>query len=99
MANAITPGSLLAQTRAPLASGGAGKGGVFYPLGNGLATVISKYASGIEAPALVTSGAAEHLKLLHEGKIELALAQADVSWAATQGQLTGLPEQVPVRTC
>ena len=98
MANAITPGSLLAQTRAPLAIGTAGKGGVFYPLGNGLATVISKYASGIEATALVTSGAAENLKLLHEGKIELALAQADVSWAATQGQLTGLPEQVPVRT-
>jgi TRAP transporter TAXI family solute receptor len=98
IANAITPGSLLAQTRDRLAIGTAGKGGVFYPLGNGLATIISKYASGIEATALVTSGAAENMKLLHEGKIELALAQADVSWAATQGQLKGLPEKVPVRT-
>ena len=98
MAHAITPGSLLAQTPDRLPIGTAGKGGVFYPLGNGLANVISQYAPGIEATALVTSGAADNMKLLHEGKIELALAQADVAWAATQGQLKGLPEKVPVRT-
>ena len=44
IANAITPGSLLAQTRDHLPIGTAGKGGVFYPLGNSLANVISKYA-------------------------------------------------------
>ena len=98
IAHVITPGSLLAQTRDRLSIGTAGKGGVFYPLGNGLANVISKYAPGIEAMALVTSGAADNMKLLHEGKIALALAQADVAWAATQGQLKGLPEQVSVRT-
>ena len=98
MANAITPGSLLAQTRDRLSIGTAGKGGVFYPLGNGLANVISKYAPGIEATALVTSGAADNMQLLHEGTIELALAQADVAWAATHGQLKGLPEQGAVRT-
>jgi TRAP transporter TAXI family solute receptor len=98
IANAITPGSLLAQSRDHLPTGTAGKGGVFYPLGNSLAHVISQYAPGIEATALVTSGAADNMKLLHEGKIELALAQADVAWAATQGQLKGVPEKVPVRT-
>jgi len=90
--------SLLAQTRNRLDIGTAGKGGVFYPLGTGLATVISKYAPGIEATAVVTSGAAENMKLLHDGKIELGLAQADVSWAASQGRLAGLPEKVAVRT-
>jgi uncharacterized protein len=98
IANVMTPGPLLAQTQDRLAMGTAGKGGVFYPLGTGLATVISKYASGVEATAQVTSGAAENMKLLHEGKIALALAQSDVSWAATQGRLNGLPEKVPVRT-
>ena len=97
IANAITPGSLLAQTRDRLAIGTAGKGGVFYPLGTGLANVISTYAPGIEATALLTSGAADNMKRLHEGTIDLALAQADVAWAATQGQLKGLPEKVPVR--
>jgi TRAP transporter TAXI family solute receptor len=98
LASGIVPGPLLAQTRDRIAIGTAGKGGVFYPLGNGLATVISKYAPGIEATALVTSGAAENMKLLHEGKIEVALAQSDVSWAASQGQLKALPDKVPVRT-
>jgi len=38
------------------------------------------------------------MKLLQDGKIELALAQSDVSWAAAQGRLDGLPEKVAVRT-
>lgn len=48
IADVITPGSLLAQTRDRLAIGTAGKGGVFYPLGNSLANVISKYSPGHE---------------------------------------------------
>jgi uncharacterized protein len=98
IANVITTRSLLAQTRDRLSMGTAGRGGVFYPLGTGLATVISKYASGVEATALVTNGADENMKLLHEGKIEVALAQADVSWAAANGQLKGFSEKVLVRT-
>ncbi len=98
IAHTTIPGSPLAQTRVHLPIGTAGKGGVFYPLGNSLAHVISTYAPGIEATALATNGAADNMKLLHEGKIELALAQADVAWAATQGQLKGLPKKVPVRT-
>lgn len=94
---AATPLSLLAQAKPRLAIGTAGKGGVFYPLGTGLAEVVSKHTE-IEAEALVTSGAVENMKLLQEGKIVLALAQADVCWAAAQGQLKGFPEQVPART-
>jgi TRAP transporter TAXI family solute receptor len=92
----IGPAQLFAQTR--LSIGTAGKGGFFYPLGTGIAAVISKYTSGIEATALVTGGAAENMKLLHEDKIELALAQADVVWSAAQGTLAGLPDRVDVRT-
>jgi TRAP transporter TAXI family solute receptor len=66
-------------------------------LGTGIAADISKYTSGIEATAQVTGGAAENMKLLHEGKIDLALAQADVAWSAAQGKLNGLPDKVPVR--
>lgn len=93
---AATPPSL-AQAKGRLVIGSAGKGGVFYPLGKGLAALISQYAPDMEADALVTSGAAENMKLLQEGKIPLALAQADVCWVAAQGQLKGLPEKVQVR--
>lgn len=97
LAQSIIPAPL-AQTRDRLLIGTAGKGGVFYPLGTELAQVITKYVPGIQATALVTHGAAENMRLLYEGTIALALAQADVAWAATQGQLKGLPENVPVRT-
>lgn len=82
----------------PFPIGTAGKGGFFYPLGTGIAAAISKYTSAIEASAMVTGGAAENMKLLHEGKVQLALAQADVAWSAAQGKLNGLPDRVPVRT-
>jgi TRAP transporter TAXI family solute receptor len=51
----------------------------------------------MEATAQVTTGAAENMKLLHEGKIELALAQADIAWSAAQGKLTGLADRVAVK--
>jgi TRAP transporter TAXI family solute receptor len=89
---------LIAETRTRFSIGTAGKGGFFYPLGSGIAALISKYAPGIEATALVTGGAAENMKLLHEEKIELALAQADVAWSAAQGKLAGLPDPIGVRS-
>jgi TRAP transporter TAXI family solute receptor len=93
----VTPRSLLAQPRTQLVIGTAGKEGVFYPLGTAMAAVISKYVSEVDAIAPETSGTAENIKLLQEGKIELALAQADIAWAASQGQLNGLPRKVAVR--
>jgi TRAP transporter TAXI family solute receptor len=89
---------LFAQARTHLSIGTAGKGGFFYPMGTGIAAAISKYAPGIDATAGVTGGAAENMKLLHEGKVQVALAQADVAWSAAQGKLNGLPDRVPVRT-
>jgi uncharacterized protein len=97
LAGGMRPRSLLAQARTQLFIGTAGKGGVFYPLGTAMAGVISKYASELDAIAPETNGTAENMKLLQEGKIELALAQADIAWAATQGRLNGLHKMVPVR--
>jgi uncharacterized protein len=93
----MRPRSLLAQTPTRLFIGTAGKGGVFYPLGTAMAAVISKYASEVEAIAPETNGTVENIKLLQEGKIELALAQPDIAWAATQGRLDDLRKMVPVR--
>jgi uncharacterized protein len=97
LASGVGPRSLFAQTRTQLFIGTAGKGGVFYPLGTAMAGVISRYGPDLEAIAPETNGTAENMKLLQEGKIELALAQADMAWAATQGRLNGLPRKVAVR--
>jgi len=98
LGSSLSPAPLAAQTRLSVSIGTAGKGGFFYPLGTGIAAAISKYATTVDATAIVTAGAAENMKLLHEGKVQLALAQADVAWSAAQGKLNGLPDRVPVRT-
>jgi uncharacterized protein len=102
LAGMISPRSLQAQplptqSRTRLYIGTAGKEGVFYSLGNAIAAVISKYVSEVDAFAPETNGSAENIKLLQQGKIELALAQPDLAWAASQGQLEGLPRKVAVR--
>ena len=97
MAGVMAPRSLLAKPRTQLFIGTAGKEGVFYPLGTAMAAVISKYVSEVDAIAPETNGTAENIKMLQEGRIELALAQADLAWAATQGQLDGLAKKVAVR--
>src|SRR5580693_5144480 len=100
LAGVISPRSLLAQSvpsRTRLFIGTAGKEGVFYPLGTAMAAVISKYGFEVDAFAPEANGSAENVNLLQEGKIELALAQPDLAWAASQGQLEGLPRKVAVR--
>jgi len=46
-----------------IATGGVG--GVYYPLGGGFATLISKYIPGVEATAEVTTASVDNLKLIH----------------------------------
>src|SRR5258706_10522176 len=75
-----------------------GTGGVYYPLGGGMAAVLSKYVSGMQATAEVTGGSVANLQLLGTGKPYLAMTMADAGLDALKGQdkFTGKP--VPVRT-
>ena len=75
-----------------------GTGGVYYPLGGGLAAVLSKHVPGMQATAEVTGGSVANLQLIGTGKPYIALAQADAAIDAVRGEdkFTGKP--VPVRT-
>jgi TRAP transporter TAXI family solute receptor len=75
-----------------------GTGGVYYPLGGGMAAVLSKYVQGMQATAEVTGGSVANLQLIGTGKPYIALTQADAAIDAVKGQdkFTGKP--VPVRT-
>jgi hypothetical protein len=63
-----------------------------------MAALISKKIPGVEATAEVTTASVDNLKLLHAGKIALALTLPDVAWDAYEGRLKGLTEKVAVRT-
>jgi TRAP transporter TAXI family solute receptor len=75
-----------------------GTGGVYYPLGGGMAAALSKYVPGMQATAEVTGGSVANLQLINTGKPYIALTMADATLVAYRGQdkVTGNP--VPVRT-
>ena len=62
-----------------------GTGGVYYPLGGGMANILSKYVPGLSATAEVTGGSVDNLKLLNSGKSEVAFTMVDAAWDAKQG--------------
>jgi len=74
-----------------------GTGGVYYPLGGGLAALLSKKVPGMTATAEVTGGSVANMQLVGTGKSYLAFTQADAAIDALKGQdkFTGKP--IPVR--
>ena len=81
--------------RISIATGGTG--GVYYPLGGGMANIISKYIPYTEATAEVTTASVDNCRLVSAGKAELALIMADTGWDAYQGRAQ-FKEKVPLRT-
>jgi TRAP transporter TAXI family solute receptor len=62
-----------------------GTGGVSYPLGGGMASVLSKYV-GIQSTAEVTGGSVANLQLINTGKPYIALTMADALQDAYRGE-------------
>lgn len=74
-----------------------GTGGVYYPYGGGIASVVSKNIPGVQATAEVTAASVDNCKLIDAGKAELGFMGADVAWDAYQGQLKNYSKKVPLR--
>ena len=81
-----------------LSIGTGGTGGVYYPLGGGLAAMISKYVPGVEATAEVTAGSIANLQLIGSGKSEIAFTMADAAWDANNGLEKFKEAKVALRT-
>lgn len=90
-------GTVYAQQKA-ISIGTGGTGGVYYPLGGGLANVLSKALPGIQATAEVTGGSVDNLKLIGAGKSEIGFSMADAALDAFQGEDKFKGAKVPVRT-
>src|SRR4030042_6574584 len=78
--------SAWAQKTVRLSIATGGTGGVYYPLGGGMANVISKYIPYAEATAEVTPASFDNCLLVGAGKADLALIMADTGWEAHQGK-------------
>lgn len=62
-----------------------GTGGVYYPYGGGLAKIISENIPGVQANAEVTGASVDNLKLLQQGRADLAFTLADTLAEAVKG--------------
>src|SRR5690348_10900383 len=82
---ALASGVVYAQQRA-ISIGTGGTGGVYYPLGGGLANVLSKNLPGLQATAEVTGGSVDNLKLIGAGKSEIGFTMADAALDALKGE-------------
>lgn len=92
----VTAGAQEKKVRLSIGTGGTG--GVYYPLGGGLAAMLSKYVPGVEATAEVTAGSIANLQLIGSGKSEIAFTMADAAWDAVNGLEKFKDQKVAVRT-
>jgi TRAP transporter TAXI family solute receptor len=91
-------GAVVAQEKYSLSIATGGTGGVYYPLGGGLANLLSKYVPGLQATAEVTGGSVDNLKLIGSGKPYIAFSMADAGQDAYRGEDKFKGNKVPLRT-
>lgn len=80
----VTDGALAQTKNLSIVTGGTG--GVYYPLGGGLANLLTKHVPGWQATAEVTGGSVDNLKLLGAKRADIAFSMADASLDASRGE-------------
>ncbi|KQZ02214.1 C4-dicarboxylate ABC transporter substrate-binding protein [Pseudolabrys sp. Root1462] len=80
----LSIGGAAAQQRT-IAIGTGGTGGVYYPIGGGLANLLSKNMPNTQATAEVTGGSVDNLKLIGSGQSEIGFSMADAALDAFSG--------------
>src|SRR5499427_7860630 len=91
-------GAGFAQEKYSLSIATGGTGGVYYPIGGGMANILSKYVPGMQATAEVTGGSVDNLKLIATGKPYIAFSMADAGQDAFRGEDKFKGTKVPLRT-
>src|SRR6188474_1354310 len=84
------------QINIAIATGGTG--GVYYPMGGGMANVLSKNLPGMQATARVTGGSVDNLKLIGTEQSEVAFSMVDAALDALKGEDKFKGNPVEVRT-
>ncbi|MGQ0570788.1 MAG: TAXI family TRAP transporter solute-binding subunit [Armatimonadota bacterium] len=98
---AVVAGGLSAVFAGPtvrLAIATGGTGGVYFPLGGGLASLISKNFSGVTATAEVTPASVDNMRLIAAKRVDIAFTLADTAHDAYKGDDAFRGSPVPIRT-
>jgi TRAP transporter TAXI family solute receptor len=73
-------------------------GGVYYPYGGGLARIISQSLPRVDATAEVTAASVDNLKLIQQGKADIAFTFGDTLDDAVRGRAAFVKSPVRART-
>lgn len=73
-------------------------GGVYFPLGGGLAQLISRYIPGVQATAEVTPASVDNMRLIGAKRADLAFVLADTAYDALKGEAAFRGNPVPIQT-
>src|SRR5438045_4486891 len=95
---ALCADGALSQQQTTIAIATGGTGGVYYPLGGGMANVLTKNVPGFAATARVTGGSVDNLKLIGSQQSEVALVMVDAALDALKGEDKFKGAPVEVRT-
>ena len=93
---ALTLATAASAQNLSIATGGTG--GVYYPMGGGMASVLSKHVPGMQATAEVTGGSVDNLKLVGSGQPYIGFTMSDAAQDAYKGEDKFKSKKVPVRT-
>ena len=94
--SALTWSAVAGAQNISIATGGTG--GVYYPMGGGLAAVLSKHVPGMQATAEVTGGSVDNLKLIGTDKPYIGFTMADAGLDAFKGEDKFKGNKIPLRT-
>ena len=75
-----------AQAQQQMTIGTASLGGAFYPVGTGIAEIVSKYVPGVKMTAEVTGGSTENPRLVGTGQTDVGISNANHVYQAYRGE-------------
>ena len=86
-----------AQQKAAISIATGPTGGVYYPMGGGMANILTKSIPGLSATAEATAGSVANLEFIGTGKADVAFSMADAAWDGYKGQEKFQGKPVPLR--
>jgi len=90
--------AVVAAEEKQLSIGTGDPGGVYYPLGGAVASVLTKALPHLHATVEVTGGSVDNIKLIATGHSDLGFTMADAAMDAVQGQDKFRNDKVALRT-
>ncbi len=82
----IVPLAGISHSQQHMTVGTASLGGAYYPVGTGIAEIVSQYVPGIKMTAEVTGGSIENPRLVGTGQTDIGICNANHAFQAYRGE-------------